>query len=258
MRRVAGILDGVTHHAVPPQPVSSQAPTLRGIQIMKQSWQDLAFLHWRIDPERLTTLMPAGVRPDEYDGSSWIGLIPFEMVGAGPFNGPAIPWLGTFAETNVRLYTVDEQGRRGVLFLSLETQRLAVMIGARAAFGTKYMWSKMQITRRDGQIEYDNTRRWPGPKGTESRVVIRPGAHIQDPDPLALFLTSRWGLHTSWLGRTLYVPNEHPPWPLHQATVVELDDHLLAAAGFADLGNRAPDSVLYSPGVYTIFGMPQR
>ena len=35
------------------------------------------------------------------------------------------------------------------------------------------------------------------------------------------------------------------------------DDQLLAASGFADLAERAPDSVLYSDGVRTRFGMPQ-
>ncbi len=242
----------------PLQPVSPHAPPLCGMHIMKQRWQDLTFLHWRIDAGRISHLMPKGVRPDEFDGSSWIGLIPFEMVGAGPGRGPAVPYLGTFAETNVRLYSVDDRGRRGVVFLSLETQRLAVMLGARAAFGTKYMWSKMTINKAKGRIEYLNSRRWPGPVGAHSRIVVQPGEAIESPDELAFFLTARWGLHTSWLGRTLYVPNEHPPWPLQHATVVELDDQLVAVAGFPGLTDTPPDSVLYSRGVHTEFGLPGR
>ncbi|MDT7660025.1 MAG: uncharacterized protein QOF38_4740, partial [Pseudonocardiales bacterium] len=82
----------------PPEPVTSAAPPLRGRQIMHQRWEDVAFLHWRVEPERVAPLLPPGTRPDVFDGSSWVGLIPFRMVDAGPFAAPRVPWLGTFAE----------------------------------------------------------------------------------------------------------------------------------------------------------------
>lgn len=77
-------------------------------------------------------------------------------------------------------------------------------------------------------------------------------------DPRADFLTARFGLHTTRLGRTLYLPNTHDPWPLVAADLVALDDDLLATAGLPGLVERPPDSVLYSSGVRTRFGPPQR
>lgn len=69
-------------------------------------------------------------------------------------------------------------------------------------------------------------------------------------------MTARWGLHTASLGRTLYVPNEHPRWPLFQAELLELREDLIRAAGLpAPTG--PPDSVLFSPGVPVRFGVPQ-
>ncbi|MBA2560581.1 MAG: DUF2071 domain-containing protein, partial [Propionibacteriales bacterium] len=94
-----------------PEPVTLQAPELGRRQIMHQRWEDVTFLHWRVDPARVARLLPVGTTPDVFDGSSWVGLIPFRMVGAGLGTGPAVPWLGTFAETNVRLYAVDQGGR---------------------------------------------------------------------------------------------------------------------------------------------------
>ncbi len=223
---------------------------------MHQHWRDLTFVHWRAEPALVAPLMPAGVRPDVYDGATWVGLIPFQMVGAGLGSGPATPWLGTFAETNVRLYGVDARGRRSVVFLSLEASRLAVVVGARLAFGLPYCWAQMRILHTDGQVEYSTRRRWPQPRGVGGRLVVRPGAVRQPGDPLADFLTARWGLHTRCLGRTLYVPNRHEVWPLHDATLVELDDTLVAAAGLSFLAGRPPDSVLWSPGVQTTFGVP--
>jgi uncharacterized protein YqjF (DUF2071 family) len=55
-------------------------------------------------------------------------------------------------------------------------------------------------------------------------------------------------------GETVFVPNEHPPWSLHSAELLDLDDELIAAAGLPGIADRAPDSVLFSPGVTTRFG----
>jgi uncharacterized protein YqjF (DUF2071 family) len=76
--------------------------------------------------------------------------------------------------------------------------------------------------------------------------------------PLADFLTARWGLFTRRAGKTLWVPNEHPPWRLHAAEILGLEDELIAAAGLPGVVDRRPDSVLYSPGVTTTFGRPSR
>ncbi len=237
------------------QSVTGPAPDLDRPQIMSQRWVDLTFLHWRVDPALVAPLLPPGTRPDIHDGATWVGLVPFRMVGAGLGRGPAVPWLGTFAETNVRLYSVDRTGRRGVVFRSLEATRLAVVVGARLAFNLPYTWARMSVRRGDGTITYRTSRRAPGPRGAGGQVTVRPGA-VVTADPLAAFLTARWGLHTRLLGRTLYVPNHHDAWPLRSAELVHLDDTLVAAAGLPGVVGRPPDSVLFSPGVRTVFGLP--
>ena len=70
------------------------------------------------------------------------------------------------------------------------------------------------------------------------------------------FLSARWGLHVRWWGRTLYVANEHGPWPIHDAEVLELDDGLRGSVGLGELAGRAPDHVAFSPGVHTEFAFP--
>ena len=224
--------------------------------LLAQRWLDLTFLHWRVDPGLVTPLLPAGTVPDVLDGQTWVGLVPFRMQRLRPGNGPAIPWLGTFPETNVRLYSVDATGRRGVVFRSLDAARLAVVLGARALLGLPYMWSRMRVRRVGGEIEYAAARRFPGPAGVGGRIRVRPGREIARPDPLADFLTARWGLHTRVRGRTLYLPNHHEPWPLQTASVTRLDTGLLAAAGLTGPAGRPPDSVLFSPGVSVVFGRP--
>ncbi|MFN8073887.1 MAG: DUF2071 domain-containing protein [Kineosporiaceae bacterium] len=241
---------------MPLPPVSPQAPDLTGLQIMGQAWRDLAFLHWRVAAEVVAPLLPPGTRPDVHDGSSWVGLVPFRMVGAGVGRGPGVPWLGTFAETNVRLYSVDEQGRRGVVFRTLEASRLAVVLGARAAFGLPYTWARMRVVEDGGVLTYTSRRRWPGPRTATTRVAVRPGEPVPVDDEVGAFLTARWGLHTRAFGRTLYVPNQHEVWPLQRAELLELDDRLVGCVGLPGISHRPPDSVLFSRGVRTVFAAP--
>lgn len=236
------------------EPVSTSAPELNGAVMMNQKWQDLTFLHWAVDPGDVAHLMPLGVRPDTLDGVTYVGLIPFRMVGAGIGGGPGVPWLGSFLETNVRLYSVDDTGRRGIVFLSLDADRLAVVGGARGAFGLPYRWARMRHKVSDGVHAYDARLRWPG-RQTRSHIGVRPGARRQ-PTELDDFVSARWGLHVRWWGRTLYVPNQHEAWPLHDAELVALDDGLLASVGFPDLAAREPDHIAFSPGVTTAFGFP--
>lgn len=260
-------------------PVAGQGPALRGRPIMHQHWRDITFVHWRADPDRLERYMPAGVRPDVHDGSSWVGLIPFRMVDAGVGAGLKVPWFGSFLETNVRLYSRDDAGRRGVVFLSLDAQRLPVVVGARLLFGTPYQWARMRCTPPSlpqdptgSEVTYAARRLrgpWHRPSGTgdgrtshdprpTSRLRVRVGQRVAEPAPLELFLTARFGLHTTVAGRALWVPNTHAPWPLHRAEVLELDDRLVAAAGLPGVTDRPPDSVLFSLGVETSFGRPVR
>ena len=250
-----------------PEPVDPTAPPLRGPIMMGQAWRDLTFLHWAVEPERVAPLMPPGVRPDVLDGATYVGLIPFRMVGAGLGRGPGVPWFGTFLETNVRLYSVDATGRRGIVFATLEASRLAVVLGARGSFGLPYRWARMAFGDRPSprgpgeavpgrQVAYATRGRGPR-SGVTSRVVVEVGELLPPSEErLAAFLTARWGLHEAHLGRTWYVPNEHETWPLHAARVVALEDGLVAAAGFPELAGRAPDHVAFSPGVRTRFGLP--
>jgi uncharacterized protein YqjF (DUF2071 family) len=139
-----------------------------------------------------------------------------------------------------------------VVFVSLEASRLAAVLAARAIFSLPYVWSRTTVGRSGPRLAYTSRRH--RDHSLTSRIVAR---HSPEPvvgDELADFLTARWALFTGVRGRTVYLRNHHEPWPLFRAELIELEDTLLAAAGFPGLAARAPDSVLYSPGVVTRFG----
>ncbi|WP_081844360.1 YqjF family protein [Cellulomonas sp. URHE0023] len=234
-------------------PIQAVPPPLTGRAILTQEWQRVSILHWRVKSADIGRFYPPGTRPDEFDGSSWVGLLAFRLARFRIVPGPRLPYIGDFPETNVRLYTVDDDGRRGVLFRSLEASRVLTVLGARTVMNVPYQWARMSLDRVDDVLDYRSTRL----TGTRpsSRMVVRPSSEPVVGDPLSDFLTARWGAHTVIRGRTRFVPIEHEPWPLRRAELVSLDDELVAAAGIAVDG--PPPSVLYSPGVHARFAVPQ-
>ena len=162
------------------------------------------------------------------------------------------PVKGDFVEVNVRVYTRDDQGRRGVAFLSLDAGKLLPTVGARVATALPYWWARAEVRTGGGRVGYAMRRH-----GTHLRSLfeVEVGEAVAEPSALETFLTARWGMHVRRAGATRYWPNEHEPWPLHRATLRTLRDDLVAAAGLPfGLTGLEPDSVLYSPGVTTRFG----
>lgn len=230
------------------------APSLPRPVLFGQFWADLTFLHWAVPPEQVAPLFPPGTRPDVFDsGMTYVALVPFVMRHTRIGDVLPLPYLGAFAETNVRLYSVDDAGRHGVLFRSLETSRLAVVPTIRVGLGVPYTWAKMRVTHVGDQVSYQSIRRWPR-GGYRSSLTVTVGEPVE-PTPLEVWLTARWGAHTRKARRTWWVPNEHAPWPLHAAEIVDLQDELVAAGEVGPVGNRL--RALYSPGVLARFGRPQ-
>ena len=179
----------------------------------------------------------------------------------------------------MRLYSREPDGTRGVVFLSLDASRLAVVLAARAV-GIPYVWSRARfrgVDPLDPVDSVDSVVRSAGPEGPEglacpegpcagysvrryrggarSDFAVAPEPDAEVTDPLSVHLTARFGLHTRFRGRTLYVPNTHNAWPLYRAQLTRCEDQLVAAAGINVA--RPPESVLFSPGVRTQFGRPR-
>ena len=235
-------------------PVLPIAPPLRAPVLSTQRWENLTFVHWPVEPAAIAELFPPGARPDQIDGNSYVGLVPFQMRGAGPSRLP-VPYFGSFCETNVRLYSVDDQDRHGIVFVTLDASRLATVLLARIGLGLPYAWSAMSARRVGDELTYRSLRRWPQrSRRAASTLSVRIGG-IAVPTDLETWLTARWGLHTQVAGRTIWIPNHHDSWPLHHADLLSLDTDLVAACGVEIEPDRRLRA-LFSPGVRTTFGRP--
>jgi uncharacterized protein len=219
--------------------------------VMYQTWTWLAFLHWSYDPAVVQRLLPGSLQVQTFEGRAWVGLTPFFLEDLRTPVAPALPWFTSFPETNVRTYVCGPDGREGLWFFSLDAARLEPVLVARSTYALPYVWSEMAVQRDGSAVRYRSRRRWPGPTPAVSRVTVEVGAPLrpQELGSLDQYLTARWQLYTT-LGPVLARSTvEHEPWPLHRATVRELEGNLVAAAGLP-----APEGepvVHWSPGVRT-------
>ncbi|MCW2629325.1 DUF2071 domain-containing protein [Mycobacterium sp.] len=235
--------------------VTPETPTLPWPRILRQNWLNVSFLHWAVKPASIAHLYPPDTEPDTFEGSSFVGVVRFQIADTGFARGPA--FFGTFLETNVRVYSVDRTGRRGVVFVSLDTNRLDMVAAGRWIFGVPYRWARMSYRGRGDSRAYTSTLRRRGVNAS-SFVEVKIGDPLTS-GPLEDYLTARWGLHVVRGGSTWYLPNEHPVWALRRAELIGFeDDGLLASVGLGDLGKRLPDHVMLSDGVAARFGLPVR
>ena len=168
--------------------------------------------------------------------------------------GPAVPWAGTFLETNVRLYSVDAAGRRGVVFLSLDADRAVAVAAARGGFGLPYRWSRMQFTAEGAERRYTTQVRWPGPAASATSrsgwAARLPTAHWSGSSRPAGGCTSPGSAAPGSCPTPTRRGRCAPPrcWPSTTAWSPR--------PGWAASPGTRPDHVVFSDGVAATFGPP--
>jgi uncharacterized protein len=198
--------------------------------VMYQDWRDLTFLHWRYPADVVQKLLPPALTVQTFDGSAWIGLVPFVMDRVRGPGMPALPWLSRFPETNVRTYVTGPDGSEGIYFFSLDAARLPAVVTGRWTYRLPYLWSRMSVSATPERFTYACARRWPGPRGARCDAVVARGEPVR-PDPLEYFLTYRFRLYSVIGTRLVHALAAHGPWDLFTGTLEFLDESVLAAAG---------------------------
>jgi uncharacterized protein YqjF (DUF2071 family) len=232
------------------------------------AWDDVVFAHWRCEPETLARLVPRGTRPDIVDGSAWVGLVAyvFRETQVPPF--PPSTRLGSMTEVTIEVLTVDDAGRRGIAYLTVDTPNVPAIVAAHALLGVPYTFAWARSRRRGETVGHRSVRhpgrvrhpiravrlaraarrRTGGSSDVRHAASVRAVAGEVDRSPLAAELTTRAGIHARLLAQTLFWQRQHPPLTVRSARLERLEGDLPDAVGLPGLFDRAPDSLLVVDG----------
>lgn len=205
---------------------------------MAQNWHDLLFAHWPLPPETLRHLVPRELPLDTFDGSAWVGIVPFWMSGIRRRGLPAMPGLSRFPELNVRTYvTLNE--KPGVYFFSLDADNLPAVWAARRFFHLPYFRARMKAENHAGTIYYQSHRT--GSNSAEFRATYRPVKEVllRKPGTREHWLTERYCLYTTHAGSVYRADIHHRQWPLQDAEA-EIEVDTMAAANGITLPALSP------------------
>ena len=214
-----------------------------GRPIMHQNWGKLLFMHWRIDERLLRPLIPAQLEIDTFDGSAWIGVVPFTMWGIRAAFLPPIPGTSAFHELNVRTY-VHHGGVPSVWFLSLDAANRLAVWGARKFYHLPYFNAEMSLDQTEKTIRYSSVRRDRRGPPAELQASWSIGASLPETSAgtLEFFLTERYCLDAEHKGRLYRSRIHHQPWPLQNAELNSLSSTLIESHG---LPTPADDPILH-------------
>jgi hypothetical protein len=162
------------------------------------SWRDLLFMHWPVAVEDLRPLVPPALSNDTFEGSAWLGVVPFDMTGVRPRFLPAVPGLSHFPEINLRTY-VTAEGRPGIWFFSLDAHsRIAVRL-ARATFHLPYFDAEMSCHASGDEVDYLSLRTHRGAPPAEFAARYSPVGEPFESERGSIedFLTERYCLYSA-------------------------------------------------------------
>jgi len=213
-------------------------PLPAGRWAMTQRWNDLLFAHWPIPPAEIESLLPDWLEADGFQGSAWLGAVPFWLDRIKIRGVPPIPGLRNFPDLNLRTYVRDRfTGTPGIYFFSVDSNNLLAIAAARAVYHLPYFFSEMHLEpRSEREFAFYSRRRFSRQQvifkaryrglGPSRRTVeIRSGSFEQ-------FMSERpcvFSVNRS--GQPIRSNLHHVSWPLEEAEAEIERNDLASAAG---------------------------
>jgi uncharacterized protein len=204
-------------------------------------WENLVFLHWPASAEEIRPLLPAGLELDTFEGTPWIGVVPFRMTNVRAVLAPPIPTAHDFPELNVRTY-VSYGGHSGVWFFSLDAESWLAVMAARAATNLPYFYARMKAESTEDEVAYESERGHPGSPTAEFRARYRAMGKVftSRPGTFEHWSTNRLCLFTATRdGDIERIDIEHERWPLQPATA-DIERNTMANAAGLSLPAQPP------------------
>lgn len=233
-----------------------------GRWLMTQRWNDLLFAHWPVSERQIAPMLPEGLEVDTFQGSAWLGAVPFWLDRIKIRGIPPLSGLRRFPDLNLRTYVRDEDtGTPGLYFFSLDASSLLVVGVARSIFHLPCHWAEMRLEHwPEREFAFYSRRRFtPEPVIFKARYrSLGPSHQLAEgwAGTLPQFFSERPRLFSvNREGQTIQAALHHIPWPLEEAEA-EIERNDLAGAIGIRLLNKEP--VLHYSRCMAVYVWPEK
>ena len=221
-------------------------PLPAGRWAMTQRWNDLLFAHWPIPAKSIEALLPEWLEADTFQGSAWLGAVPFWLDRIKIRGVPPIPGLRSFPDLNLRTYVRDRfTGTPGFYCFSVDSSSLLAVAVAHAVYHLPYCLAEMHMEpRSEREFAFYSRRRF-----TRKQVIFkaryrglgptRKTAEVRAGDVRVFFYGAALRVLSDRAGRPIRANLHQVPWPLEEAEA-EIERNDLAAAVGIELPNMEP------------------
>jgi len=213
-------------------------PLPAGRWAMTQRWNDLLFAHWPVQAAPIEKLLPEWLEADTFQGSAWVGAVPFWLDRIKLRGVPAIPGVRNFPDLNFRTYVRDRYTRTpGFYFFSVDSSNLVAVMAARVMYHLPYCLAEMRLEpRSEREFAFYSRRRF-----TRKRVIFKARYRGLGPTrktaeiragSFEYFVTERNCVFSANReGQPIRANLHQVPWPLEEAEAEIERNDLAAAAG---------------------------
>jgi uncharacterized protein YqjF (DUF2071 family) len=223
--------------------------------VWSQHWQDLLFLHWRMDVAALRPHVPAPLEIATYAGDAWVSLVLFRL-RVRPRWLPFFPGLSDLVEVNLRTY-VRYHDQPGIWFLTVHADNRWAIRLARLFTPMPYTHAVMQYQRHGDQFQYQ--ARLGSTSDPLAALTFAPTGTASCPSEGSLEerLLEHYRLFIRTGPNTLAQAQVvHPHWAT-QNVQVSIENNKFGREVGLDL-SRAPELAHFSTGVWARFGVFRR
>ena len=173
-----------------------------------QEWNDVIFLHWKIDVNFLKKFVPDDLEIDLIENEAWVSIVPFTMQNVRFRNLPSFKPISDFHEVNIRTY-VKYNNHAGVYFLSIEAGKAISAFLARNSSYLPYRYSRMKRTHSSFEVRNEKQNDFLSIEFEIDELVGVKNEHD-------LWLSERYTLFQDHDNQIHEYEVHHIEWPIHQ------------------------------------------
>lgn len=215
--------------------------------IIYQEWNDVLFLHSRINPEILREQVPSTLDLEPFENDYWVSIVVFRLEKARPRFFPHIPLVSNFHEINVRTY-VKKADKRGVFFLDIEAEKWISCKLANIFSDLNYRKSTIKREKLDSCIQIRNSK---SKKNFTLDLEYKITSPIYNKSTLDKNLTELYSVYVAQKsGNLIRFQVHHKEWDLYKTSNTRMNlDYTLEKI---HIDSSRIELAHYSPGVQVI------